>query len=1206
MVKTKPKVRFRVVIVFLLILAGGYTAWRLLTTHERLKDYARTILKEQFAGRVKLERVSVGVFSGVEIKDFQVLSRRQPGRVLLHIGVLRLHHSFPALLRGRIVIDELEIENPTLFALRKANGEWEVEDIFRFRSKHGYANLKIYSVIVRDAAFRLHDERAAELKSDLLDISRLDAVALAAPGERGKFLLRGGIERSVFGSLQIAGSLDLKKNSLEALVTREQLPLDENTSKAISPFLPDSLKPLCFQGGLAELKFTLLYDGSPGGQIDYASKISLRAARATIGSPKLPVTDLQGEVEVGRDVVVTRGLMGLLCGAPFTMKGTVARNPERASTDLTVAVNDFMLDQNLTTLSESPFASICDQMKLAGGLDIQWRLASPPGAQKPAQSLVRATLKACSLTSPVVPQPITDLSGIVEYRDNKVFLKGITGRTLGATVLIEDVGIPADSQSSIDIPMHLPGVTINDKFISQLPENMKTVLGKYRATGKADLHCRLSRAPGARQKLSLSITADCQDLQIAYPLLKEPFEHLRGRIRFTDAGLVIESAHGFCGRRPVTLTDVRMDSLHPNPLSGTVNLRNWRVDDELKSFVPEKLRPIVDDLQAEGVVDVDYKIRPPTNGKQPPPEMALTIHDGRVKSRPFPYEVRNIEGRLILADGSLRIEGMVAHDGDAMFVIPDRTFNTSGHDTLTIQIIGKNLPLDPRLRDALSEQSRQIWDLFSPKGKINADIRIDSIPNRKTPVVTAIVDCNGSQMTYQPFPYTVRDVHGTMVFTEDGVRLKGVSGKPPSGLLTFADTTLYFDRTKGMTFHIEGQDLRFDDDLYKCLPDQFKTTWKTIDPQGAFDLTWHQERKPGNDPKYNYNVTLTLKGCNMKYASLPYMLTDLKGTLRYDGENVRIEDVKGKSGQAQFTILGKLPDPTGGTGLNLTVTGDNVSLDDKLRAVLPASYYDLLDKVKPGGHISFTSVVNYRTDDKGKRVLEYEIPTIELKNCSLTVEDVSLTGIEGIISANGEVRDMGSEQQKSWTQGYVELKSATLDKMKYEAIRATFFDETLAFHVPYLEATCYGGKVAGSFSIEKGSPLEEAGYQAEFRAENVSAAEIIAQSGLPVKGVEGTIFAETKADGRGFQTDALKAQGTLNVTKGKMGELPHLLGLLKKSGGLPSSVAFTDANLKYKIKDKQALIEEADLLGPALSLRGKGKIAFNGELEMEFRPELGP
>ncbi len=1219
MPKPKRRIRFRVLVGCLLIVGALYATCCLLTSPERLRAYVQMILHEQLKGRIRLDQVNVGIFSGAEVVGLQLRSETHPELVLLHIGTLRLMPRLSSLLRGRIVIEDLVIEDPIVFAKRKPNGEWEMADIFRLKRKSAYTNLRISSIAVRNASLKLQDERAAPRSTDLLGLGGLNVVGFSAPGERGRFLLRGNIDRSLVGPCHIFGSIDLRRKVLEVVATRQALPLDSSVADALAPFLPSDLKPFTLHKGVADLKFDLVYDAAAPADIDYMSTVTLRNLHASVGPHRIPLANINGEMEVARDAVHCRGLSGvLLDGAPFTMQGTVARNPNRAKTDMTVSVENLPVSDRLRELAGPMFQPLWDQLKPSGTLGLKWTMRSRPPATEPPQRSLTVTLRNCAITPPGAPQAITDVNGIVEWAGKNIGLKNLTGRFLGAAAKVRDSLLLLDDQSPVDIQVDIPGVVIDDKFIGAMPPPQRDLLNKYRLAGKLNLVCHLRRPPGAKD-FQTDILADCEDLRIAYPLLKQPFERLKGRLRLGSGAFVIERAEGFCGARPVTLTGVHIDNKHPGPISGDIVIKNWAVDDELLSFVPEHIRFIVNDLSPEGTVNVDYRILPPVNGRQSAPEMKLTILNGEARYRGFPYPVRQIQGRIIINESRVRIEGMVARSGETTFTMPDRTFDTSARDTITIEIAGKRLKLDDTLKAALSEHSQEFWDLFAPKGYINVDVRIDCIPNRKTPVVTATIQCNGAELTYQPFPYSVRNVQGTMIFTEDGVQLKGVSGEPSSGKISFADSMLYFDQTKGVSFSIKGSGLRFDSVLRSCLPKEFQSTWDTISPEGAFELDWHQVRKPGKDRKYEYNVAIRLNGCKMKYKSLPYALTKMSGELVYDGEKVSIQDVTGKyawevaapgnqtrRGEAAITIRGGVSDPGAEGVVNLTVKGEDVPLDENMRQALPADYVPAWDRLQPKGNISFTCNLTYRADEKGERFIEYDVPDLHFKDCRMKVADATVSSLEGVVTLSGQVK---KDPKQNWTHGELLTSSlpvaVTIDKKTYEITRLVFDDVADAVHVPYFEGWCYGGKIFGSFSVKKGAPFEDSGFTAEFRATDVDAGEVIRASGLEVKGVKGKISAESQASGKGLQLKELNAKGSLQIRKGNMGELPNLLGI-PKGGAFASVRAFTDADLVYEIGDNQAKIIKADLVGAVLSLRGRGRISLDGKLALEFRPEFGP
>jgi hypothetical protein len=220
-------------------------------------------------------------------------------------------------------------------------------------------------------------------------------------------------------------------------------------------------------------------------------------------------------------------------------------------------------------------------------------------------------------------------------------------------------------------------------------------------------------------------------------------------------------------------------------------------------------------------------------------------------------------------------------------------------------------------------------------------------------------------------------------------------------------------------------------------------------------------------------------------------------------------------------------------------------------------------------------------------------------NCELNPR-VPVTGIRGTVKLMGEIR---KNPKASWASGQVNLDEATVEGKTYDSVDATFHNESDTLAFPYIEAKCYGGKVVGKFKVNKGTGLDDSGYEAFFQAENVSAEQICRSAGLKLKNLDGAIFADLRADAKSWKMEDLNADGAFRITDGHLGDLSGMLGVSDKLGTASDRAAFTDADFEYLITENEAVIKKVRLLGPTINLKGEGKITLDGELALEFHPE---
>src|SRR5262249_13168863 len=107
--------------------------------------------------------------------------------------------------------------------------------------------------------------------------------------------------------------------------------------------------------------------------------------------------------------------------------------------------------------------------------------------------------------------------------------------------------------------------------------------------------------------------------------------------------------------------------------------------------------------------------------------------------------------------------------------------------------------------------------------------------------------------------------------------------------------------------------------------------------------------------------------------------------------------------------------------------------------------------------------------------------------------------------------------------------------------------------------------------------------------------------------LQGPAHASLHVFGDGSDLLNLKGNGRIDVPKGKLGQLPVLLDLVKAFGlRVPDRTAFEQAQMVFAIEGPQIQVQHLDLYGNAISLRGQGTLDLDGSnLNLDFSGTLG-
>ena len=96
--------------------------------------------------------------------------------------------------------------------------------------------------------------------------------------------------------------------------------------------------------------------------------------------------------------------------------------------------------------------------------------------------------------------------------------------------------------------------------------------------------------------------------------------------------------------------------------------------------------------------------------------------------------------------------------------------------------------------------------------------------------------------------------------------------------------------------------------------------------------------------------------------------------------------------------------------------------------------------------------------------------------------------------------------------------------------------------------------------------------------------------------------------GKGDSADRMEGEGKLRIAPASLYELPLFVQMFNLPQlRVPDKTAFEQADLDFSVVESRFDFRSIELLGDAMSLRGRGYVRFDGELELEFgsRPGRG-
>jgi len=125
-----------------------------------------------------------------------------------------------------------------------------------------------------------------------------------------------------------------------------------------------------------------------------------------------------------------------------------------------------------------------------------------------------------------------------------------------------------------------------------------------------------------------------------------------------------------------------------------------------------------------------------------------------------------------------------------------------------------------------------------------------------------------------------------------------------------------------------------------------------FDPSGPVGVDLHIRKEPGAESPTVVRGSVEGLGCRASFRGFPYGCDDVRGTVRFAEDGIRLEGVRGRHGTASVTISGKLDEPRWFTAGELSIAADHVPLDGELFEALSERYQGIWRRFDPVGLVN--------------------------------------------------------------------------------------------------------------------------------------------------------------------------------------------------------------------------------------------------------------
>ncbi len=399
-------------------------------------------------------------------------------------------------------------------------------------------------------------------------------------------------------------------------------------------------------------------------------------------------------------------------------------------------------------------------------------------------------------------------------------------------------------------------------------------------------------------------------------------------------------------------------------LHGTVD--GCDISPELRNSLPGPLADPLELLSSlKARADFSFRLSGEEPRQTPKFEINGSLAGGRVDDPLLPWRLTDLKANFHCDNGGLKLHDLSARDGAMSWEVSELVLDGFTRTSpLFVHVVGKQVRLDRKLGDALPNPLWRIdWHNYSPEGEADLECTLRFDGQHWTPKLE-VTFLNNVSFSCHKFPYRLEGGRGKLTLKGNVADVDLIAFSGPQAVTLkgrFLDPGPQFTGS----IEIRGQQIQFDEKLFKALKPKAQEAVRSLNPRETFDfhaILWRDANDPLPRPDIHQWAEIKLNRCSMKYLKFPYPLHNVQGRLYVRDGQWAFDNVEATCDTGVVKCsLGSLNTSPNEDILVLELHAKNLPLEKKLRDALNPSQQQLWDSLQPRGGVDVDARVDHNS-----------------------------------------------------------------------------------------------------------------------------------------------------------------------------------------------------------------------------------------------------
>ncbi len=339
--------------------------------------------------------------------------------------------------------------------------------------------------------------------------------------------------------------------------------------------------------------------------------------------------------------------------------------------------------------------------------------------------------------------------------------------------------------------------------------------------------------------------------------------------------------------------------------------------------------------------------------------------DVSIRDVNFPYPVQHIAGELDFTEQGVTLNDLIGEHNDV-----DLTFGGFSRDfgpdwQYQIRIKSDNMALDQDLYEALKPKQKKLWSAFSLSGVAAIDYTFSRQPRalEKKSLKVRLYD---SKVTYENFPYPLKNLAGNLLFEGDDIHVSDLVSRYNGREITLNGRVAVLSAERPIyDISINAKDIPLDSELGAAMPPRQRNFYEQFDMAGIADAEVRVFTPEPNAGPAAFTADVSIKESSLHVEQLPLDINDISAKAVVTGDSIDIKDFSGRYDQAAVSLAGRVwpTEKAEQKRYCLKLRTEQMQLNDNVIELLPASLKGVFSDWQLKGKVNISADLNNNAPD---------------------------------------------------------------------------------------------------------------------------------------------------------------------------------------------------------------------------------------------------